>query len=83
MTGYRSGWCGIDAAPWQHAKCVGSFGHDEKMVVCTCPHHSMVEGSFMIEVAATKFAKNALTELGATDVLFVGTAGEALEQKAP
>jgi len=34
VSGFRSGWCGLDAMPSQHARCRGAWG--EMPCVCDC-----------------------------------------------
>ena len=45
---WRSGWCGLGAQAWQHARCSGSaqrFGDGRAAVlVCSCECHAHVEG---------------------------------------
>lgn len=36
MSGFRSGWCGLDAGPAQHARCRGAWGE----MPCVCDCHS-------------------------------------------
>lgn len=44
---WRSGWCGLDAQPWQHVRCLGSC--EGTQCVCDC-HGSASTAAQLSEV---------------------------------